>query len=157
MNHIYVVAGNFHQAKNYIARKRHEAFAAGTPPLLQDSHLYVKDVTSLKGIQDPHGVFIGTWKERMDIYDIVHTLCLCWAGKNHQLNGMLAGLQQRVKPIPKKKLTSDEAVSAAAELLAKEIDEEVLRQALGKIPPLNPIFDTIMKNADIWTMLPKKP
>lgn len=156
MNHIYVVAGNFHQAKNYIAKKRQEAMASDVPPLLHDSHLYVKDFTSLKGVRDPHGVFIGTWRDRLDIYEVVHELCLCWAGKNHQLNAMLKGLQPIVKPTPKK-MTSDEAVSAAADLLAKEIDAEVIRQVMGKAPPLNYISDYLMKDVNAWTMLPLKP
>lgn len=156
MNHIYVIAGNFHQAKNYIAQKRQEALTAEIPPLLQDSHLYVNDVTSLRGIVKPHGVFIGTWKERYDIHDILHTLCMCWQGENHQLNAMFKGLQPRVKPTPKKP-TADQAISAAADLLAKEMDEEVLRQAMGKVPPLNPIFDILMKDPSVWKILPKKP
>jgi len=141
MSHVFVIAGTFDQARQYISKKRSEYLRSGEPPLLMPNYLAVTDVRHLKGIRDPHGVFIGTWKDRLDIYDIIQSLALSWTGENKVLNRML-----RDTPLPKRPtpiLKPDYVVQAAAEMLAKEIDKEVLNIA--------------MKESKQWTMLPLKP
>jgi len=60
---IFVIAGNLDQYKNYIRDK------AG------DNHyVYVSRYESLHGFRDIHGVFIGTWRDRSDIIQILDTL-----------------------------------------------------------------------------------
>ena len=161
MTHIYVVAGTFDQAKEYISKKRFDYLNSGEPPLLMPNYLYVSVPQHLKGIRNPTGVLIGTWRERPDIIEILETLMLASDVPNKALVAAYDELMTKYRPIPKKrptpKLKPDDVVQAAAELLAKEIDAEVLKQMMGKVPPLNPIFDTIMKDPSVWTMLPKKP
>jgi hypothetical protein len=141
MSHVYVIAGTFEQARQYISKKRSDYLLSGDPPLLMPNYLAVTEVRHLKGISRPHGVFIGTWRDRLDIYDIVQTLALAWNGEHQMLNRMTLNIPLPRKPTPK--LKPDDVVQAAAELLAKEIDAHVLK--------------TAMKDLKQWTMLPLKP
>jgi hypothetical protein len=40
--------------------------------------VYVTDPIQLKGISSPHGWFIGTWRDRQNIKQIVNALCVCY-------------------------------------------------------------------------------
>ena len=71
---IYVVAGNHEQAYEYINRKLEERIRNGEQVSKVDDYTYVRDVNVLRGILNPKGVFIGSWKERKDIKDIVQQL-----------------------------------------------------------------------------------
>ena len=141
MSHVFVIAGTFEQARQYISKKRSEYLLSGDPPLLMPNYLAVTEVRHLKGISRPHGVFIGTWKDRLDIYDIIQTLALSWTGENKVLNRMLRDTPLPRRPTPR--LKPDDVVQAAAEMLAKEIDAHVLK--------------TAMKESKQWTMLSLKP
>ena len=35
------------------------------------THVYLHDVTQIRGLSQVHGVFVGSWRERPDINDIV--------------------------------------------------------------------------------------
>ena len=60
---VFVIAGNQDEYKNYIRDK------AG------DNHyVYVSNPETLIGFRDIHGVFIGTWRDRSDIIQILDTL-----------------------------------------------------------------------------------
>lgn len=72
---IYVVAGNKEQYENYIRKKAAELIASGTSVTL--SHfVYVYDAQMLRGLYEVHGFFVGTYRERNDINDIVEQIRL---------------------------------------------------------------------------------
>lgn len=143
MTHIYVVAGTFEQARQYISKKRSDYAISGEPPLLMPNYLAVTNVVHLKGIRNPTGVLIGTWRTRPDIIEILETLMLASDVPNKTLVDAYDELMTKHRPTPKKRPTPDDVVNAAAALLAKEIDKEVLNIA--------------MKESKQWTMLPLKP
>ena len=143
MTHVYVIAGTFDQAKQYINRKRAEYLNSGEPPLLMPNYLYVSGINNIRGIRNPKGVFIGAWKQRPDIIEVVETLMMASDSTNPALVDIYNELVHKHKPTPKKRPTPDDVVNAAAALLAKEIDKEVLNIA--------------MKESKQWTMLPLKP
>jgi hypothetical protein len=137
MSHVYVIAGTFEQAKQYVSKKRAEYVLSGDPPLLMPNYMIVSDVVHLKGISKPHGVFIGTWRDRVDIYDIIQTLAMAWNGEHQMLNRMTLQTPKPKRPTP---LMPKKVIDDAAALLAKEIDAHVLKSIKGQ-----------------WTMLPLKP
>jgi hypothetical protein len=157
MSHIYVVAGTFDQAKTYISNKRADYAISGEPPLLMPNYLAVTNVVHLKGIRNPTGVLIGTWREREDIIEILETLMLASDLPNKALAAAYDELMPKRKPTPKIRPTSDDAVSIAAGHLAKEIDEQVLKQLLGVVSVPNSTaarseINEIIKNLNVWTM-----
>ena len=137
MTHIYVVAGTFDQAKEYISRKRFDYLNSGDPPLLMPNYLYVSVAQHLKGIRNPTGVLIGTWRERPDIIEILETLMLASDVPNKVLVAAYDGLSPKKRPTP---LMPKKLIDDAAALLAKEIDAHVLKSIKSQ-----------------WTMLPLKP
>lgn len=60
MKRHYIIAGNIDQYRNWAADK-----------MSVNECLYVGGPDILRGIENPHGVFIGTWYERKDIDDIL--------------------------------------------------------------------------------------
>lgn len=63
MNKLYVVAGTYDQYVNYARTKTDDVF-----------YIYVSGPDMLRGLRDPHGVFIGSWIDRSDIRDIIEHL-----------------------------------------------------------------------------------
>lgn len=144
-NKIYVVAGDLNQFRLYERKKHFEAEAAEIPPLLKDEYYYVAAAQSLRGIHKPSGVFIGTWKDRLDIVEILETLCMAWLAQNQTLNRIRLETTGPKKPTPKiqGKTATQVYIDEAAAMMAKQIDSELI--------------NIVMKDSNQWTMLPLKP
>ena len=81
----FVIAGTATEARVWIdsnIRKRH---AAGQTSVSLSDYVTVTSSTTLRGIVDPHGVFVGSWKERWDLEEIVETLFMCSHSVNREL------------------------------------------------------------------------
>lgn len=70
----YVIAGNAIQGRDFTRRKALEMWNSGLTSISLSNFVYVFDVTVLRGVSDPHGFFIGTWRERKDIKEILYLL-----------------------------------------------------------------------------------
>jgi hypothetical protein len=127
----YVVAGNHEQAYQYINRKIEERVRNGEEVSKINDYSYVRDVTTLRGVSNPKGVFIGSWKERKDIKDIVQQLMV---SQTH-VNPVLIKIWKEVRNEPSNAapIQPSQGILRGAEMLAQAIDEEVLAQALKKI------------------------
>lgn len=124
---VFVISGNHEQFADYVRDK---------PLNGNKKYVYVADVIYLRGIVNPHGVFIGTWRNRADILEIIDQLRI--SSSNH--NPVLDRLRNEVAWDPKikgKTITGvwldeyDDSVKHAAAMMAKEIDAEVLRQVMN--------------------------
>ena len=73
----YVIAGNRNEFINFRDIKCNDLAKEGKTVSLSN-FVYVISPTQLKGISSPHGWFIGTWRDRHDIKDIVQALCVCF-------------------------------------------------------------------------------
>ena len=76
---IFVVAGNMEQAMTYAKMKLNEQFGNSlktgeTFSGSMSDYVYVKGVDTLRGFNKVHGVFIGSFRERADIRDIVREI-----------------------------------------------------------------------------------
>lgn len=71
----YVIAGTAIEAKEFIKRKSLEMWNNGETSISLSNFVYV-DVLTLKGVSDPHGFFVGTWRERKDINLILMQLII---------------------------------------------------------------------------------
>ena len=63
----YIVSGNRVEFKEYCRIKFDENVALGTKP---KSYVYVDFVDRLRGMNEVHGFFIGTYEQRPDIAEI---------------------------------------------------------------------------------------
>lgn len=124
---IFVIAYSLFEAQHWIKHNYQRRTIDGITPASPSDYVYVDSPVRLRGIQDPHGVFVGRWKERLDISEIVETLFMCSIHVNPQLEKIRNDIKPKIRPTPKIK-PMQVYVDEAAELLAKEIDTEVLRQ-----------------------------
>lgn len=131
----FVIAGTVQQANDWIQKdiKRREILRE---VISMNDYRIVHDSSSIRGYKDPHGVFVGTWRERVDIFHIVETLMMQSVYVNRALGKIYGDLKPKVKPTPKQpplhkvKGGYALAVEDAANLLAKEIDNQVLKSLM---------------------------
>ena len=71
---LFVIAGTHSEYKNYVHKKLKEGSEA--------FYVYVSSVDALRGFSDPHGVFIGSYKNRKDIRDILNQINIARSDKN---------------------------------------------------------------------------
>ena len=134
---IYVIAGTADEAYNYINRKREERkrISNGETVRSISEYSYVHHVNVIRGIRNPTGVFVGTWRERKDIFDIVAVLRQSQDVPNKTLREIWQELMIRdatpvpgLTPLSGGWINQSMAIDHAAEMLAREIDKEVLKQ-----------------------------
>ena len=83
----FVVAGTREEFNKFIKEKALEMFGAGNTSVSLSDFVYA-NVDNLKGISDPRGFFIGTWRERLDALNILLILRMA----SHTQNPVLEAL-----------------------------------------------------------------
>ncbi len=73
----YVIAGNRNEFENFCHNKCNDLIKEGKTVSLSN-FVYVISPIQLKGLSSPHGWFIGSWRTRHNIKEIVNTLCVCY-------------------------------------------------------------------------------
>ena len=74
MAKIFVIAGNSSQAIKWMKGNNQKRWDNGDTSATLSDYVIVENPTIMTGHRNPHGVFIGTWKDRPDIMDIVMAL-----------------------------------------------------------------------------------
>ena len=74
MSKIFVIAGNSMEARDWISSNLNKRSKAGETTLSMSEYVIVNSTHYLRGIKDPHGYFIGTWIERIDLEEIFQQL-----------------------------------------------------------------------------------
>jgi hypothetical protein len=57
----YIICGDSREYFDYLKRINKST----------NTHVYLHDVLQIRGLREVHGVFVGSWRERPDINDIV--------------------------------------------------------------------------------------
>jgi hypothetical protein len=86
----YVIAGNRYEALAWIKesvgkRQREIPDPWWAPRGLMSDYVIVEHVDQLCGIRDPHGVFIGHWRNRSNIKELVVALLTRSTHENKEL------------------------------------------------------------------------
>jgi hypothetical protein len=128
----FVVAGTYQEAQNWIAKNFQERVAMGDQQASTNDYKYVSHEDDIKGYTNPHGVFVGNWLGRPDIFEIVQALLIRTTTPNAALGKIYNQVKPKVRPTPKLKGMTPVSVivDEAANLLAKEIDKEVLKSLM---------------------------
>ena len=69
-----VIPGNYNQGLDWADKDCRKRWNNGSTSVSLSDYIIVSNSNQLLGIRDPHGVFIGTWRERDDIKEILQTL-----------------------------------------------------------------------------------
>jgi hypothetical protein len=75
MNIFLVVAGTYQEFKNYTHQSQ-----------FTSHYRYIADPDMVRGLRDPHGVFIGSFRQRKDIIQIVENLIIASTRNQTLLN-----------------------------------------------------------------------
>lgn len=68
-----VIAGTEHEAKYWIIQDLGKRYPSNTSLSMSDYSI-VHNQDQLRGMRDPKGIFVGTWRERKDIFELLNTL-----------------------------------------------------------------------------------
>jgi len=68
-----VVAGTYHEANYWIIQDLGKKYPSMTSLSMSDYSI-VHNPDQLRGMRDPKGIFIGTWRNRKDIFEILNML-----------------------------------------------------------------------------------
>jgi len=68
-----VVAGTHHEANYWIIQDLGKKYPSKTSLSMSDYSI-VHNPDQLRGMRDPKGIFIGTWRNRKDIFEILNML-----------------------------------------------------------------------------------
>jgi hypothetical protein len=74
MSKYYVICGTRQEYNEFIQKKALELFGQGDTSVSLSQFVYVNSSDQLIGRVDPHGWFIGTWRDRSNIHEILHVL-----------------------------------------------------------------------------------
>jgi hypothetical protein len=132
MSRIFVIAGTYQEATSWIAKNYQERVAIGDQQASTNDYKYVSHADDVKGYTNPHGVFVGNWLGRPDIFEIVEALMMRSTHVNHALGKIYSQVKPKVRPTPKIQgiTISSVIVDEAAKLMARDIDEMVLKSLM---------------------------
>jgi hypothetical protein len=68
-----VVAGTHHEANYWIIQDLGKKYPFNISLSMSD-YIIVHNAEHLRGMRDPKGIFIGTWRNRKDIFEILNML-----------------------------------------------------------------------------------
>jgi hypothetical protein len=69
-----VIAGTYEQAQLWIKNDLAKRSAAGETTFNLSEYSIVHNPDQLRGMRDPTGIFVATWRERKDIFEILNML-----------------------------------------------------------------------------------
>lgn len=75
----FIVAGNHAEYKNWFWKNR-----SRFPDNNISDFIYVQSLIVLRGYANPHGFFIGTFRYRADLHEIVQTIIMCSHNMSNQ-------------------------------------------------------------------------
>ena len=68
-----VIAGNAHEANYWIINDLGKRYPTNTSLSMSD-YVLIRTADDLRGMKDPTGIFVGTWKQREDIFERLNML-----------------------------------------------------------------------------------
>jgi hypothetical protein len=92
MSKIFVIAGNHEQATVWMKENIKKRMANGETTVSYSDYVLRVSQETLRGVANPHGVFIGTWKERDDLNDIFMNLLNHTSRSNQSSHAIITGL-----------------------------------------------------------------
>lgn len=130
MTKTFVIAGTREEAMRWIKADLAKRYPNNTSLSLSD-YVYIDSVDRIRGISNPHGVFVGNWLGRPDILEIVEGLLSASTHPNKALGKIYGDLKPKVRPTPKRFV--GKGLSQPPDDLSKYIDQHLLDEFTRKI------------------------
>lgn len=125
----FVIAGNHDQAMAWIKSDiTKQATIDGRWRSISD-YIIVSGIDNIKGFSNPHGVFVGTWRSRTDIVQIVECLLMSSIHVNKDLGKIWGEVKPKTKltPVNGGWINKNLMIEQAAKELADAIDAQVIQ------------------------------
>ncbi len=71
MSKYFVIAGNRNEYMNFIVPMSEKLWKEGQTSISFSHFVYVDSIDRIRGVRDIHGWFVGSWRERKDILEIL--------------------------------------------------------------------------------------
>jgi hypothetical protein len=91
---IYVVGGTHIQAMDWIKNHAGKRFASGDTSVSLSDYIIIDSVNSLRGKRNVHGFFVGDWRKRPDILELIEALIL---SEENYVNLRLEKLHEEIR------------------------------------------------------------
>ena len=85
MDKIFVIAGDDKEAFKWMAEDSLRRWCKGVTSASLSEYIICRGVLNIQGCRNPHGFFIGTWRDRPDIKDIIMALMMATDETNLKL------------------------------------------------------------------------
>lgn len=85
MDKIFVIAGDDKEAFKWMAEDSLRRWCKGATSASLSEYIICRGVLNIQGCRNPHGFFIGTWRDRPDIKDIIMALMMATDETNLKL------------------------------------------------------------------------
>ncbi len=122
----FVIAGTLDQYNYYIRAKSFDKL-----------YVYVSSPDTLRGHQDVHGVFIGTWRERSDIVEILDAVITRTTNTDvikdlykQVISSPISVTYKPYNPSRTVQELQDEIAEEISRILQKEIDDQMVRNII---------------------------
>jgi hypothetical protein len=76
MNKIYVIAGTSSQAFEWMRNHAMKRFDSGDTSVSLTDYVIINSEDQMRGLREVHGFFVGTYRGRKDLQEIVHRIRL---------------------------------------------------------------------------------
>jgi len=77
-----VIAGNKFEAVTWIYADLDKIYATNPTTKSMSDYIIVTNPDQLRGMRDPSGIFVGTWKQRPDIFEVLNMLLVIMTHNN---------------------------------------------------------------------------
>ena len=138
MSRIFVIAGTYNEAVVWMQKDLNKRWPINQSASMSD-YKYVGNADDVKGYTNPHGVFVGNWLGRPDIFEIVEALMIRSTYVNHALGKIYSQVKPKVRPTPKLTkvaggwINEQAAIDHAGMLMAQAIDAEMYKNLTKRI------------------------
>ena len=93
----YVICGNHQEFQNFVTQKAGDMWVAGNTSVSLSNFVYVNGTEQLRGISSPHGWFVGTWRDRKDLQEIIMQLGYSYRGTGEKIPDNIINIARELK------------------------------------------------------------
>jgi hypothetical protein len=144
---IYIIAGTREQAMNWQREHMKNRHLQGET-VYSNEYMYVYGPDVFRGVKNPHGVFMGSWRHRPDIIEIVRTIRIQTdLPTPRALDRIWESLKPRPKITPRAGGWIDQelVLEQAAKNMADDIDQQLLTQVSKSFISTENMMPSIIK------------
>jgi hypothetical protein len=93
----YVICGTRDEFVKFAMEKSADMWMTGNTSVSLSNFVYVNGTEQLKGVSSPHGWFIGSWRDRSNIHEIIFQLGYSYRGVGEKIPESIINIAREMK------------------------------------------------------------